>query len=321
MLSSGLRKVELAWARVFLLAAVAFRALAETPGADIRVVRHARGEARVSGRAVRVVTLTNEGTEAAVALGLTPVGAVRSWTQGRGDWYPHLGGLLRGVRLVGDEEHPDLAAVGELRPDLVLGNALRQGGLYESLAAIAPTVFSETLRGDWQRNLALYADALGRTAEARALLADWESRVASARASLPRAKDTRVAVVRFLPGAVRICHERTFSGSLLAELAFARAPFAAANDFFEPLPFERLRELSSADAIFYFTWDEGDGRALERERTWTSSAAWRALPAVAAARAFRVDDGVWNSAGGILAARQVLLEATALLGQGPQRQP
>jgi len=296
-----------------ILGAVLTLLAADDEGA--RVVRHARGETRVSGRPTRVVTLTNEGTEAALALGLVPTGAVRSWTQGGGRWYPHLGGLLDLARVVGDEEHLDLEAIAELKPDLILGNALRQGRLYESLAALAPAVFSETLRGDWRRNLILYADALGRAAEARALLADWESRVVRARASLPRARDTQLAVVRFLPGAARICHERTFSGTLLEELGFARVPFAASNDFFEPLPFERLAELRSADAILFFTWDEGDGRALERERTWTTSAAWRALPAVAAERAFRVDDGVWNSAGGILAARQVLIEAVALLGQ------
>lgn len=45
-----------------------------------RTVVHARGETAVPSHPQRVVVLTNEATDMVLALGLTPVGAVKSWS-------------------------------------------------------------------------------------------------------------------------------------------------------------------------------------------------------------------------------------------------
>lgn len=280
-----------------------------------RIVRHAKGETRIVGRPRRVVALTNEGTEAVLSLGLKPLGAVRSWTAA-GTWYPHLNGQLEGVAVVGDEYRPDLPAIAALRPDLILGNVLRHGTHYEKIAAIAPTVFSATLRGEWQRNLRLYAEALGREAEAEALFADFDRRVAGARRRLPGAPRTRAAAIRFLPDRTRIYHENSFSGTLFAAVGFAPPDYPRANDFFEDLPRDGLAGLG-VDLLFYFTYIDPEGRAEARERDWTNHVSWRSLEPVRAGRAFRVDDGTWNTAGGILAAR-VALDELVRLGAPPR---
>jgi len=285
---------------------------ADEPG---RLVRHARGETRIVGRPRRVVVLTNEGTEAVLALGLKPVGAVQSWTLG-GTWYPHLNERMQGVAVVGDEYHPDVSAVAALRPDLILGNVLRQGGQYETIATIAPTVFSETLRGEWRRNLRLYAEALGRDAEAQSVLADWDRRVGEARRRLPDAPRTRAGAIRFLPDRTRLYHQNTFSGTLFEAVGFAPPQYPRANDFFEDLGQESLA-LLGVDLLIYFTYADPEGRARLRERAWTDHASWRSLPAVRSRRAFRVDDGIWNTAGGILAAR-LALEELLRLGRPPR---
>jgi iron complex transport system substrate-binding protein len=290
-------------------------ARAQAPEEPRRVVRHAKGETRLVGRPRRVVALTNEATEAVLALGLKPVGAVRSWTT-TGNWYPHLGGQLQGVAVVGEEYRPDVPAIAGLRPDLILGNALRQGAQYEKIAEIAPTVFSETLRGEWQRNLRLYAEALARGAEAEALLADWDRRVEDARRRLPGASRTRTAAIRFLPDRTRLYHENSFSGTLFAAVGFAPPDYPRVNDFFEDLPLEGLAKLG-ADLLFYFTYPDSEGRAEAREREWTNDVSWRALGPVRAGRAFRVDDGTWNTAGGILAARVALDDLVRLVTPSP----
>lgn len=295
--------------RCFSLAGVAvLSACASAPPATIR---HAMGEARIAGSPARVVVLTNEGTEALLALGIRPAGAVRSWSPGS-TWYPHLRDRLEGVAVVGDEDHVDVAAVARLRPELILGNKLRQASRYSDLAAIAPTVFSETLRGEWKRNLVLYAGALRRDGRARGLMADWNRLVDAARTQLGDPTRTRVAVVRFMPDRARIYHQETFSGVVLGDLGFSSAEYRRANDFFEDLPLERVDEIG-ADVIFHFTYEDGSGSATEWERSWTDAAGWRALPAVQAGRAFRVDDGVWNTAGGILAARLLVQDIVRCL--------
>ncbi|HEY8416251.1 MAG TPA: iron siderophore-binding protein, partial [Thermaerobacter sp.] len=59
------------------------------------VVRHAMGETRIPRTPERIVVLTNEATEALLALGIKPVGAVNSWV---GDpWYDHIADRMEGV--------------------------------------------------------------------------------------------------------------------------------------------------------------------------------------------------------------------------------
>lgn len=264
------------------------------------------GETVAPARAARVVTLTYESTEAVLALGLVPIGAVGRKLEN--DFYPQVATALAATRRVGDEDAPDLAAVAALRPDLILGVKLRHAALYPRLTEIAPTVFSETLRGEWKNNFRLWTAALGREPEGAAVLADWAQRIAAAKRRLPEAANTRVAVLRFMPAALRIYHERAFATSILAELGFPRSEFRAGNDFFEELPLARLAELESCRAIFWFVWDDGDGRALQRERDVTASAAWKSLRAVRTQRAYRVDDGIWNTGGNFISARLLLEE-------------
>ena len=69
---------------------------------------------------------------------MKPVGAVRSWT---GDpWYPHIKDQMEGVTVVGEESQPNIELIAGLRPDLIIGNKMRQEKVYEQLKAIAPTV-------------------------------------------------------------------------------------------------------------------------------------------------------------------------------------
>ena len=77
-----------------------------------------------------------------LALGVTPVGAVQSWT---GDpWYDHIADEMKDVEVVGLESEVNLEAIAALQPDLIIGNKMRQEDIYEQLNAIAPTVFAET---------------------------------------------------------------------------------------------------------------------------------------------------------------------------------
>ncbi|MDF9758907.1 ABC-type Fe3+-hydroxamate transport system substrate-binding protein [Peribacillus simplex] len=121
-------------------------------------IEHAMGTTELKKTPKRVVVLTNEGTEALLALGIKPVGAVKSWL---GDpWYDHIKDDMDGVEVVGVEQEVNLEKIASLKPDLIIGSKIRQEAVYDKLNAIAPTVFSETLRGDWKENFKLYAKAL-----------------------------------------------------------------------------------------------------------------------------------------------------------------
>ena len=72
---------------------IAVAGLATTIGAvSAREITHAMGTTEVPDAPQKIVVLTNEGTEALLAVGITPVGAVRSWLGN--PWYSHIAPLM-----------------------------------------------------------------------------------------------------------------------------------------------------------------------------------------------------------------------------------
>ncbi|MGP4073492.1 ABC transporter substrate-binding protein [Piscibacillus sp. B03] len=274
--------------------------------AESYTVEHAMGEATIEGKPERIVVLTNHGTEALLSLGIKPVGAVQSWT---GDpWYDHISEDMEGVEVVGTESGINLEKIAELQPDLILANKMRQEEHYEKLSAIAPTVFEETLRGDWKINFELIAEAVNMEEEGQQVLDDYQQRVDDLRSNLEEADklDTEVSMVRFMPSDVRIYHKDSFSGIILDEIGLARPESQDVDDFAaKGVTKERIDEMDG-DVIFYFTYHpEGeDGEAVESE--WVNDPLWNNLEAVQAGNAYEVSDTIWNTAGGVRAANLML---------------
>ncbi|GAB6936335.1 iron-siderophore ABC transporter substrate-binding protein [Calditerricola yamamurae] len=267
------------------------------------VVKHAMGETRIPKTPERIVVLTNEATEALLALGIKPVGAVNSWV---GDpWYDHIAEEMEGVQPLGKEDQPNLEAIAALKPDLILGTKMRHEKIYPQLSQIAPTVFSETIRGKWQENFMLWAEAVNRKAEGEKLLAEWDKRIADFRQKAGDKLKMKVSLVRFMPGRVRILYKDTFAGSILDEIGFARPPAQDKNDFAAEVTKERIPEMDG-DILFYYTYETGEGKASQLEKEWTNDPLWQNLSVVKNGKAYKVDDVIWNTAGGIKAANLLL---------------
>jgi iron complex transport system substrate-binding protein len=267
-------------------------------------VKHAMGTTTIKGTPKRVVILTNEGTEALLAMGVKPVGAVQSFTGH--PWYKHIENKMKGVKVVGQESDVNVEAIAALKPDLIIGNKMRQEKIYDQLKAIAPTVFAETLRGDWKENFKLYAKALNKEDKGNEVLKNYESRIADIKEKLGDKKNMKVSMVRFMAGDVRIYHKDTFSGVILNDLGFARPESQNVNDFAERnITKERIPAMDG-DILFYFTYDTGDGKASEAEKEWTNDPLFKNLSVAKAGNVHKVSDTVWNTAGGVLAANLML---------------
>ncbi|MFC4810885.1 ABC transporter substrate-binding protein [Paenibacillus sp. GCM10023250] len=279
---------------------------AADPAAE-RTVKDVMGEAVIKGTPARVVVLTNEGTEALLALGVKPVGAVKSWTGN--PWYAHIAKDMEGVTVVGEESQPNLELIASLKPDLIIGNKMRQEKVYEQLKAIAPTVFSETLRGAWQSNFKLYAEALGKKAEGDKIIADYDARTADFKAKAGDKLKDKVSVVRFMAGKIRIYLSDTFTGVAFEKLGITRPDNQNAykETFAEEITKERMPE-ADADKIFYFTYDTGDGKGNQMEQDMLKDPLWQSLKAVKNGQAYQVSDAIWNTSGGVIAANLMLDE-------------
>ena len=284
--------------------------------ASAREITHAMGVTDVPDNPQRIVVLTNEGTEALLAIGVIPVGAVESWN---GDpWYPYLMPMMGEATLLGAEGAVNLELIAALEPDLILGSKVRQEAVYEQLSAIAPTVMTETLGGVWRDNLAVYADAVGKSAEAELALAAFDGRIAAIHDALGEAVTEQISLVRFSPARTRMYLKESFCGAILEAIGFARPAAQDKDAFAEDLTKERIPELA-ADRIFYFSPGVNDAEGEANLTDWLAEPLWLDLEAVRAGRTYRVDDSVWIAGGGIYAANAVLDDIEAVYGLASTR--
>lgn len=268
-----------------------------------RKIKHAMGETEVPANPKKIVILTNEGTEALLVLGIKPVGAVKSFTGN--PWYDHIKADMEGVQVVGDEGQPNLEMIAALKPDLIIGNKMRQEKVYEQLKAIAPTVFSETLRGEWKNNFKLYAETVGKKEEGDKIIAAFDKRIEDFKSKAGDKLKEKVSVVRFMAGKTRIYLNDTFTGIIFSQIGIARTEFKDKETFAIEINKERLPEVD-ADRLFYFTYETGDGKGSNQEQEWTNDPLWKNLNVVKNGKAFKVNDVTWNTAGGVKAANILL---------------
>jgi iron complex transport system substrate-binding protein len=171
-------------------------------------VQHAMDEltgTKVPGVAERPLTLDADALGDALALEVTPVGAV--------EVPPYMREQARGVEKVPPD---DTVAFEGTDPDVILGSVeLYSEEDYDALRQIAPTVMTE---GDnWKLNLRLHGEALGRTNDAERLLVDWDDRVAKVKAAMG---GREVSIVLSAKPPVRefSLEPGTIGGSILSDL-------------------------------------------------------------------------------------------------------
>lgn len=129
------------------------------------------------------------------------------------EWYPHLAKELKNTEVVGTERDINLEAVMKLKPDLIIGNKMRHEKIYDQLKEIAPTVYAETLRGDWKENFTLYTKAVNKEKEGQKALDDYKKRIEGMKEKLGDKLNSKVSIIRFVPGDVRI-YQKTHSRAL-----------------------------------------------------------------------------------------------------------
>ena len=298
------------------LSAILLAALALAAPASAREITHAMGVTDVPDAPLRVVILTNEGTEALLALGVTPIGAAQSWDGN--PWHAHLRDMLTDTTDLGTELAVNLEVLASLEPDLIIGTKVRQEDIYEQLSAIAPTVMSETIGGEWQENLKFYASVLDRDAEAQAALGAFEARTKAIHDALGDAVNEEISLVRFSPNRTRIYYKDTFGGLILSQIGFKRPAAQDRDEFAEEVTKERIPEMEG-DRIFYFSNDLNGAEPEANLADWLADPLWLNLNGVKAGKAHRVSEIIWNTGGGIFSANLMLDDIEKIYGLASTR--
>ncbi len=274
-----------------------------------RTVVHAAGSTTVPARPTRVVVVSTGQMDAALTLGVVPVGATAGDGAGRVPDYlrarfPDRSADLDAVADLGTRTQPNLEAVAALAPDLVLVNAsAKDGDVLGALQAIAPTVVTQGTGLRWKQDLLLLADGLGLRQRAQTWLDEHHARAAA----LAPSPSPTVSFLRRNGDRVRVFGVASFSGSVAEDAGLARPQGQRFTDETSRDVSAEQLDLADADRLF-FGVQGGDAAEL------TSLPTWGDLGAVRTGRAVQVDDDAFFLNTGPTAARIVLEELERALG-------
>lgn len=261
-------------------------------------VSHAMGETTIEGTPQRIVVLDSPFMDALVSLDITPVGGT---VADQGEPFPeYLGDATADTEVVGLIAEPDVDAVANLAPDLIIGTKVRHEAIYDELSAIAPTVFSESSGTNWEDQATLAAEAVQKSDEMDTLIADYTERAKSLGEKV-ESKGKKASMVRFREDNFRLYGPETFSGSILTLMGYDLGERDWNEYSMMELSPENYEQIDG-DVAFY-TNPGGDPKASS---LGTVTGLWQNQPAVRANKAFEVDESTWMTGIGVTGANTIL---------------
>nr|WGD05662.1 griseobactin-binding lipoprotein [Streptomyces sp. R818] len=275
--------------------------------ATTRQITDAQGrKVKVPGSPQKVVTLSEPTTDAALALGVEPVGV----TAGRGQQgvSTYLADKAAKAQVVATVAEADMEKLAALQPDLILlDETTGAKKTVDKLQEIAPTVVTAKLNEDWKKSFTDTADALNKKADAEKWLTDFDTQVADVKKQLGGNAGTSVSVVRWQDGAPSVVGKGDgVVASTLQALGATRPKDqqGASTGHSEPVSLEKLSTIDGDWLFFGTLGDKADGEKAYGEARKVTN--FGKLNAEKSKHVVVVEGSAWNSAGGPLSAQVVL---------------
>jgi iron complex transport system substrate-binding protein len=258
----------------------------------------------------RIVVLSGDQLDALCALGLQSRVVGAALPDGSSAQPSYLGGAVHALPGVGARSTPDLGAIEAAHPDLILGSQWLTPKLYPRLAAIAPTVFTAAPGEAWQDNLRGVGAATARGTAVDALINGFTQRATQV-GTRHDAAHFQASIVRLTADTIRVYGADNFPASVLGAVGVDRP----AGQRFTDKPYIEVGatdadlaknpDLSAADAdVVYVSCDTP--AAAQRAATVLDSDPWRKLSATRDNRVYVVNDEVWQTGEGLIAARGIV---------------
>ena len=270
-------------------------------------LQHAAGLTAVVPDPQRIAVLAGDELDALCALGLQSRIVAAALPDGSDAQPSYLGTVVHNAAAAGTRSAPDLAAIAAAKPDLILGSQALTPDGFAALSAIAPTVFTSAPGARWQDNLRLVGAATARAGAAEELLAGFATLAQQAGAAND-ATHFQASVVQLTDSGLRVWGADNFPASVLAAVGVDRP----AAQRFTDKPYVELDtepahspDFSPADGdIVYMSF--ASPAAKDRAPELLNSDAWRKLSANRDNRVFIVNNEVWQSGQGLIAARGIV---------------
>lgn len=249
---------------------------------------HAYGETTVTAAPGRVVTWGWGNEDAAIALGVVPVGMpFQSYGGGADGIQPWIEAALAKTdaarpTILDNSGEPPYEQIAALNPDLII--AVYSGiteEQYRLLSEIAPTVAysGEAWSTPWQDVTRTIGRALGRSAAAEALVKDTEAWLAERFRSHPELTEVTFASANDYDGSMAVYAPLDARMKFLTDLGMKMDPSVARlappdSRFYYPLSYELFDQLEADVFISYF-------ETAEARDTFLASSQAKAYPPIA----------------------------------------
>lgn len=276
-----------------------------------RTVTHFEGDTEIPAAPSRIAVVSTGQLDALLTLGYVPTAATRAENSGLvpqylRDAFATDAAALDAMADIGQRTEPDLEAIAQSAPDLILINSTRGAELYDALSAIAPTVVTKGNGVNWKSDFLLIADALGDEGAARGILDSLQSDSA-AFAAARTGQESTVSFLQSTGDRTRIMGLPSFTGGIAEDLGLARPESQQFDETSQEISAEQI-DLADADHVFY--GGTGQGVAFIE-----SAPLWSTLSAVAGGQVAAVDYDPWFLNAGPAAARLVQDEIVRTIGQ------
>jgi len=234
-------------------------------------IAHAYGETTIEAKPQRIVTWGWAAQDAVIALGEVPVG-IPHFSYG-GDENGALSWTKEAVAALGAEFPTILPAgfdapveaIAALQPDLII--AVYSGLTaeeYEVLSGIAPVVaFPEAAWSTpWQQTIVITGEAMGKKAEAEALVTELEQFITEETAKYPEVTGASFAAIAEYNGQVAVYADLDSRVKFLVDAGMVSSPkvaeLAQGESFYFSLGYESFDQLSADVLVAYFETPEAD---------------------------------------------------------------
>jgi iron complex transport system substrate-binding protein len=253
-------------------------------------IEHAFGETTVPADPENVVTLGWGSTDASIALGVVPVAIpFDSYAGDENGVLPWVAdaiekdGAAMPTILPDSPDEPPYEAIAAADPDVIL--AVYSGiteEQYEKLSEIAPTVAypDQAWSTPWRDVVTTVGAALGKSDEAKQVLAGIDEQIAQKASEHPEFKGKTLAAVADSAGTFYVYKKNDPRVGFMFDLGFENAPAVdelsnGDGTFFYTLSYEQLDKLQ-ADVVLNYATTQADAD------TFSSSPQTAVIPAVSA---------------------------------------
>lgn len=238
----------------------------DAASAEGATIEHAFGETTVPADPTNVVTLGWGSTDAAIALGVIPVAIpFDSYAGDENGVLPWVADALDEADaetptiLPDSPDEPPYEAIAEADPDVIL--AVYSGiteEQYEKLSEIAPTVAypGEAWSTPWRDVVTTVGEALGKSDEAKTVLADIDDQIAAKAEEHPEFAGKTIAAVWDIAGTFYVYKKEDPRVEFMLDLGFENAPAVdelanGDSTFFYTLSYEQLDKLEADVVLSY----------------------------------------------------------------------